>query len=158
MTGDQRGRRSFLKYPLFTPSQWWASVNRTTHDDEALRLIRLRELEEIARRNLIGRDWTIFQQTTLARLHNPKGRNPTNAEIAARHGITPERLKKIRTRINHTLAAARRKRDAALETIDIMASFTTKRQSGGVSFQSNGLYRVGHRSHIRPASTVSRRR
>jgi hypothetical protein len=144
---------NFIKYPLFSPSQWWAGVDRTIHDDEALRLIRLQELEELARRNLIGRDWTIFEQTTLARLHNPKGSNPTNAEVAARHGITPARLKKIRTRIHHTLAAARRKRDAALETIDIMANFATMRQSGGVSFQSDGLYQDAY--EIRPSVTYS---
>jgi hypothetical protein len=40
-----------------------------------------------------------------------------------------------------------------LETIDIMASFTTKRQSGGVSFQSNGLYRDAY--EIRPSVTYS---
>jgi hypothetical protein len=102
--------------------------------------IMLSELKALAKKLLTGRNATLFERRVIGPLEDPHTPRPSIGDLAIEFGISEQRVYKIITKCWKKIEATKRAADAKDEIPNMMANFTAKRTTGGLSFQSEGLY------------------
>jgi hypothetical protein len=102
--------------------------------------IMISELKALAKKLLTGRSLTLFERRVIVPLEDPHTPKPSIEDLAIEFDICPQRIYKIISKCWKKIERAHRAAQAKEEAPIMLATFATKRQTGGISYQSNGLY------------------
>jgi len=102
--------------------------------------VMISELKALAKTLLTGRNATIFERRVIGPLEDPHTPRPSIADLAIQFGISEHRVYKILTKSWKKIEKAQRAAQAKEEASNTMATFTAKRSTGGLSFQSDGIF------------------
>jgi hypothetical protein len=102
--------------------------------------VMISELKALAKQLLTGRNAILFERRVIGPLEDPHTPKPSVEDLAIEFNISEQRIYKIISKcwkkIEKAHKAAQAKEDAPI----MLQTFTAKRQTGGISYQSNGLY------------------
>jgi hypothetical protein len=102
--------------------------------------VMISELKALAKKVLTGRSLTLFERRVIGPLEDPHSPRPSVEDLAAEFKISPQRVYKIISKAWRKIEKAHRAAQAKEDAPIMLTTFTAKRQTGGISYQSNGLY------------------